>query len=39
MKLTPLEGELQKFFVACGRSDITPTMATRRANVDMTVKW
>jgi hypothetical protein len=28
-----------QFFVACGRSDVTPTMATRIATVDMTVKW
>jgi hypothetical protein len=39
MKLTPSEGELQKFFAACGRNDRSPTMATRRATVDMAVKW
>jgi hypothetical protein len=37
LKLMPLEGE--HFTVACGRSDITPTMATRSTTVDMTVKW
>jgi hypothetical protein len=26
-------------FIACGRSDITPTMTTRIITVDMTVKW
>jgi hypothetical protein len=39
MKLAPLEGELQNIFVACGRSDVTPMMATRSAIVDMTVNW
>jgi hypothetical protein len=28
MKLTPLEREIQKRFEACGRSDVTPKMAT-----------
>jgi hypothetical protein len=39
MKLTPLEGKLQQFFVACRRSDIPPMMVIRSATVDMTVKW
>jgi hypothetical protein len=39
MKLTPLEGELQIFSVACGRSYLTPRTATRSATVDMAVKW
>jgi hypothetical protein len=39
MKLTPLEGQLQNIFAACGRSDVTPTMATKSATVDMAVKW
>jgi hypothetical protein len=34
MKLAPL-GELQKYFVACRRSDVTPTIAARSATVDM----
>jgi hypothetical protein len=34
----PLEEELKKI-VACPRSDITPTMATRSAPVDMAVQW
>jgi hypothetical protein len=38
MNLSPLEGILQFFFVACRRSDITP-MATRSATVDMAIKW
>jgi hypothetical protein len=38
MKITSLK-ELQKIVVACGRSDVTPTMATRCATVDMAVKW
>jgi hypothetical protein len=38
MKLTPLEGELQKYFVVCGRSGVTPTMATVSATVDTVVK-
>jgi hypothetical protein len=39
MKLTALEGELQKNFGRCSRSDGTPTMATRSETVDMAVKW
>jgi hypothetical protein len=39
MKLTPLEGELQKLFLACRRSDASLTMATRSATVDKEVKW
>jgi hypothetical protein len=39
MKLTPFEGELQKSFVACYWSDLTPAVATRSATVDMAVKW
>jgi hypothetical protein len=39
MKLISLEGELKKYFVACGRSDVTPTMASRSATVEMAVKW
>jgi hypothetical protein len=39
MKLASLEGELQKVFVMCRRSDITPTVATRRTTFDMAVKW
>jgi hypothetical protein len=39
IELTPLERELQTFFVACKRSDATLMIATRRATVDMTVKW
>jgi hypothetical protein len=39
MKLTPLEGEFQHSFLACERRDLTPTMATRSATVDMAVKW
>jgi hypothetical protein len=39
MKLPQLETELQTLFVTCGRSDVTPTMATRSANVDMAVIW
>jgi hypothetical protein len=39
MKHTSLEGELQKLFVACGRSDVTPSMTTTNATVDMAVKW
>jgi hypothetical protein len=35
MKLVPLEGELQTLFVGCGRSNVTPTMATRSATIDM----
>jgi hypothetical protein len=38
MNLTLLGGEV-KYFVALGRSDVTPTVATRRANTDMVVKW
>jgi hypothetical protein len=38
VKLTPFEGEFQNIFVACGRSDITPTVVTRNATVDMAVK-
>jgi hypothetical protein len=26
-------------FVTCGRSDVTPTMATKSVTVDMTLKW
>jgi hypothetical protein len=39
MKLTPLEGELQTYFIACGRSDVTLMMTTRSAIVNMEVKW
>jgi hypothetical protein len=39
MKLIPLEDNFKKSFIACGRSDVTPTMATRSATVDMAVKW
>jgi hypothetical protein len=39
MKLTPLEGALQKRFVASGRRDVTPTMATRSVTVDIALKW
>jgi hypothetical protein len=39
IQLILLEGELKKLFVACGRSDVTPTMATRSATVNMAVKW
>jgi hypothetical protein len=35
MKPTPLEGENKNNFVACRRSDLKPTMATRSAVVDM----
>jgi hypothetical protein len=34
-----LKGELLKIFIACGRSDITPTMATETVAVDMAVNW
>jgi hypothetical protein len=33
-----LEGELQKFSVVCRRRDVTPTMDTGDAIVDVTVK-
>jgi hypothetical protein len=39
MKLTPLNGELKKFVVVCGRSDITPTMDTRSEDFHLKVKW
>jgi 3,4-dihydroxy-2-butanone 4-phosphate synthase len=39
MKLKLMEGEIQNFSVACERSDVTPTMTTRSATVDMAVKW
>jgi hypothetical protein len=39
MNVTTLEGELKNNSVACGRSDVTPTMTTRSANVDIAVKW
>jgi hypothetical protein len=39
MKFTPFEGKLKKKIVACGRSDVTPKMATRSATVDIAVKW
>jgi hypothetical protein len=39
MKFTPLEGELKKFFVECGRSDITPSVASKSSTFDMAVKW
>jgi hypothetical protein len=39
MKHTPLEGKLQSHFVACGRSDVIPSMTTRSAVVDRAVKW
>jgi hypothetical protein len=39
MKLTPMEGELLTFFIVCWRSDVTSTMASRTATVDMAVKW
>jgi hypothetical protein len=29
----------KRIFVACGRSDLTPTMASKSATVDMPVKW
>jgi hypothetical protein len=38
MKLTPLEGELQTYFIACGSSDVTLMMTTRSAVVNMEVK-
>jgi hypothetical protein len=38
MKLAPLEGELQRCFVAC-RSEVIPTMPTRSTTIDMAVKW
>jgi hypothetical protein len=36
---TPLEAEIQKCFVACWRSDVTPTVATRSTTVVIAVKW
>jgi hypothetical protein len=39
MKLTHLEGGLQKNVAACGRSDVTPAMVIRSATFDMAVKW
>jgi hypothetical protein len=39
IKLPPLEGELQQFFVTCGRSDVIPVLANRSATIDTTVKW
>jgi hypothetical protein len=39
MKLTSLEGELQKLFIARGRSNVTPTMVTRSVTIDIAVKW
>jgi hypothetical protein len=39
IKLTPLKGELQNYFVTCERCKITPIVATRRTTIDMTVKW
>jgi hypothetical protein len=38
MKLIPLEVELKKIFVACRRSDVTPTTARGKASVDGTLK-
>lgn len=40
-KLISLELELKKqlFFLVCGTSNITPSMATRSATVDLAVKW
>lgn len=38
MKLSQL-GELQKLFVARGKSDVTPTMTTRSAGFDKAVRW
>jgi hypothetical protein len=38
IKLTPLDRELQKRFVSCRRSGITP-MSTCDIAVDMEVKW
>jgi hypothetical protein len=35
MKLTPLEGKLQKTLTASGSSGVTSTMATRSATVGM----
>jgi hypothetical protein len=29
----------KQFVVACGRSEVTPMMATKSATVDMAVKW
>jgi regulator of protease activity HflC (stomatin/prohibitin superfamily) len=28
-----------KMFIACGRSDVTPTMTARTITIDMEVKW
>jgi hypothetical protein len=39
MKPTQLGAELHKYFVVCGRSNVTPTMATRSTTVNMAVKW
>jgi hypothetical protein len=38
MNVTPFEGELQKLFLASGRSDTAPIIATRSAPVDKKVK-
>jgi hypothetical protein len=38
MKLTSSEGEIQKFFAAYRRSDVSPTMATRSTTTDNAVK-
>jgi hypothetical protein len=34
-----LEGKGKNKIVACGKSDLTTTMSTRSAAVDMAVKW
>jgi hypothetical protein len=33
-----MEGDFKKYFVACRRSDVTLTIATRSVTVDMAVK-
>jgi hypothetical protein len=38
MKFTSLEREIPNIFIACRRSDVTPTVATTNATVDVALK-